>query len=54
MSKQIKLGAEARKKLANGIDTLADAVVSSLGPQGRNTVYFHEGVAVSTQDLLQF
>jgi chaperonin GroEL len=50
MSKQIKLGAEARKKLANGIDTLADAVVSSLGPQGRNTVYFHDGVAVSTKD----
>lgn len=50
MSKQIKLGAEARRKLANGIDTLADAVVSSLGPQGRNTVYFSEGVAVSTKD----
>ena len=50
MSKQIKLGAEARKKLANGIDTLADAVVSSLGPQGRNTVYFSEGIAVSTKD----
>ncbi len=47
MSKQIKLGAEARKKLANGIDTLADAVVSSLGPQGRNTVYFSEGVEQS-------
>ena len=30
MSKQIKLGAEARKKLFKGIDTLADAVVSSL------------------------
>jgi len=50
MSKQIKLGAEARKKLFHGIDTLADAVVSSLGPQGRNTVYFNEGVAVSTKD----
>jgi chaperonin GroEL len=50
MSKQIKLGAEARKKLFKGIDTLADAVVSSLGPQGRNTVYFNEGVAVSTKD----
>lgn len=50
MSKQIKLGAEARKRLAKGIDTLADAVVSSLGPQGRNTVYFSEGTAVSTKD----
>jgi chaperonin GroEL len=50
MSKQIKLGAEARRKLANGIDILADAVVSSLGPQGRNTVYFNDGVAVSTKD----
>jgi chaperonin GroEL len=38
MSKIIELGAEAREKLVTGIDTLADAVVSTLGPNGRNVV----------------
>ena len=44
MSKQIvTLGADARKQLAKGIDTLADAVVSTLGPNGRNIIYEEEG-----------
>ena len=38
MSKIIELGADAREKLVKGIDTLADAVVSTLGPNGRNVV----------------
>jgi chaperonin GroEL len=38
MSKIIELGADAREKLVTGIDTLADAVVSTLGPNGRNVV----------------
>jgi chaperonin GroEL len=38
MSKIIELGADAREKLVSGIDTLADAVVSTLGPNGRNVV----------------
>ena len=38
MSKQVKLGTEARKQLVQGIDILADAVVSTLGPNGRNVV----------------
>jgi chaperonin GroEL len=38
MSKIIELGVEAREKLVTGIDTLADAVVSTLGPNGRNVV----------------
>lgn len=38
MSKIIELGADAREKLVAGIDTLADAVVSTLGPNGRNVV----------------
>ena len=36
MSKIIEFGPEGRKKLVKGIDTLADAVVSTLGPNGRN------------------
>jgi chaperonin GroEL len=38
MSKIIELGPEARKKLVKGIDQIADAVVSTLGPNGRNVV----------------
>tara|TARA_R110000796_G_scaffold31150_1_gene82867 strand:- start:8407 stop:10032 length:1626 start_codon:yes stop_codon:yes gene_type:complete len=38
MSKIIEFGPEGRKKLVKGIDTLADAVVSTLGPNGRNVV----------------
>jgi len=35
MAKQILFGEEARKKLATGIDTLADAIRVTLGPRGR-------------------
>jgi len=38
MSKQVILGSKARTNLVKGIDTLADAVVSTLGPNGRNVV----------------
>jgi chaperonin GroEL len=38
MSKIIEFGPEARKQLVEGIDTIADAVVSTLGPNGRNVV----------------
>ena len=38
MSKVIEFGPEARKKLANGIDKLANAVTATLGPNGRNVV----------------
>jgi chaperonin GroEL len=36
--KEIKFGSEGRKQLMEGIDTLADAVVSTLGPNGRNVL----------------
>ena len=39
MSKQIELGSEARAKLVTGIDKLADAVVATMGPSGRNVVF---------------
>lgn len=38
MSKIIEFGPKGRQKLVKGIDTLADAVVSTLGPNGRNVV----------------
>jgi len=50
MSKKVEFGAEARKKLVKGIDTLADAVVATLGPNGRNVVYVENGMVVSTKD----
>jgi chaperonin GroEL len=50
MSKQIEFGADARKKLVKGIDQLADAVVSTLGPNGRNVVYMKDGQVMSTKD----
>ena len=43
MSKIIEFGPEARKQLVNGIDKLADAVVSTLGPNGRNVVISKPG-----------
>ena len=49
--KQIKFGAEARKKIVTGIDILADAVVSTLGPNGRNVIYTDNfGNVNSTKD----
>ncbi len=51
MSKIIKFGPEARKQLVSGIDKLADAVVSTLGPNGRNVVISNEqGFPQSTKD----
>lgn len=38
MSKQIEFNSTARTKLKNGVDTLANAVVITLGPMGRNVV----------------
>ena len=51
MSKQIiETGAEARKKLEMGINKLADAVISTLGPNGRNAIFIKNGEVVSTKD----
>ena len=43
MSKIIKFSSEAREQLVKGIDTLADAVVSTLGPNGRNVAIERDG-----------
>lgn len=51
MSKQVTLGKTARKNLVEGIDILADAVVSTLGPNGRNVVISNpQGAPQSTKD----
>ncbi len=38
MAKEIKYGMKAREAMLNGVKTLADAVVVTLGPKGRNVV----------------
>ena len=43
MSKQISFGSEAREKLLSGVNQLADAVVSTLGPSGRNVFIQQQG-----------
>ncbi len=58
MAKQIKYGEEARTKLKDGIDKLANAVVTTLGPKGRNVAIdkkwgapnvIHDGVTVAKE-----
>jgi len=41
--KEIKFGPEARAELMEGIDILADAVVCTLGPNGRNVLIDNQG-----------
>ena len=51
MSKIINYGPEAREKLVAGIDKLADAVISTLGPNGRNVVISQDNdYPISTKD----
>ena len=50
MNKIINLGKESREKLIKGINTLANSVVSTLGPNGRNVVYMKNGEVRSTKD----
>ena len=51
LRKQIKFGTEARKELMEGINILADAVVSTLGPNGRNVLIDnYPGLPQSTKD----
>src|SRR5690625_4944056 len=37
-AKQVKFSDDARKRMARGVDTLANAVKATLGPKGRNVV----------------
>lgn len=50
MGKEINFGNTARTELMRGIDILADAVVTTLGPNGRNVVIANGGIPQSTKD----
>ncbi len=58
MAKQIKYSADARQALIAGVNKLADAVVTTLGPKGRNVALdkkwgapnvIHDGVTVAKE-----
>ncbi len=58
MAKQLQFSDEARKSLLTGIDTVAKAVVTTLGPKGRNVALdkkwgspniVHDGVSVAKE-----
>src|SRR3989338_1591656 len=62
MAKQIIYAEEAREKLKSGIDKLARAVVTTLGPKGRNVAIdkkwgapnvVHDGVTVAKEIELE-
>ena len=37
-AKEVKFGSDARARMMEGVDTLANAVKVTLGPKGRNVV----------------
>jgi chaperonin GroEL len=58
MAKQLKFGQDARQSLLKGINVLANAVVTTLGPKGRNVAIdkkwggpsvIHDGVTVAKE-----
>ena len=52
MSKIIETGSDSRTKLLSGVEQLANAVVTTLGPNGRNVVIAQQGgnLPQSTKD----
>ena len=62
MAKQLQFGSEARAGLKRGMDVLANAVVTTLGPKGRNVALdkkwgsptiTHDGVTVAKEIELE-
>lgn len=62
MAKQIKFGDDARQSMIRGVNTLARAVVTTLGPKGRNVALdkkwgapnvIHDGVSVAKEIELE-
>lgn len=58
MAKQLQFGEEARQSLVKGVNTLAKAVITTLGPKGRNVALekkwgaptvVHDGVTVAKE-----
>lgn len=50
MSKELKFDVEAREKLMNGVNTLANAVKVTLGPSGKNVMIAGNGAPAVTKD----
>ena len=51
MSKKVSFSKDARTKLAKGVDKLANAVIATLGPSGRNVIIEQDmGHPISTKD----
>ena len=51
MAKQIHMNADSREGLKRGVDALANAVKTTLGPKGRNVVIDREGLSpIATKD----
>lgn len=61
MAKQIKFSEDARQSLIRGVNILAKAVVTTLGPKGRNVAFtkygkpmvVHDGVSVAEEVVLE-
>jgi len=62
MAKQLKFSEEARQALLRGVNVLADAVITTLGPKGRNVALdkkwgapsvVHDGVSVAKEVELE-
>ncbi|MCB0174735.1 MAG: chaperonin GroEL, partial [Anaerolineae bacterium] len=62
MAKQLAFREDARRRLKAGVDTLADAVKTTLGPKGRNVALdkkwgaptvTHDGVTVAKEIELE-
>ncbi len=62
MAKQLIFSADARRKLLNGVDAVAEAVTTTLGPKGRNVALdrkfgaptiTHDGVTVAKEVELE-
>ncbi len=61
-AKQLKFSDDARQKMLSGINQLADAVTTTLGPKGRNVAIdrawgapnvIHDGVSVAKEITLE-
>src|ERR1700694_5586158 len=62
MAKQLKFGDDARQSMIRGVNTLSRAVVTTLGPKGRNValdkkygapIVVHDGVTVAKEIELE-
>lgn len=50
-NKVVTFGTDARQKMLNGVNLIANAVKATLGPKGRNAIYhFHYGFPIVTKD----